>query len=1770
MVNRWKVASAVFKVAKAGKKSTKKEDEQQHQQSAKNNKGKKSINKQVAVNSSDEAEESSSSSSSGSEYSSIGEEEGSYSGGEYSSSEEELSVDDAKKRGTLNKPTASNSGVNKTNRAGVGGGSDNGGDSSSDDSSSYGCGTYHRRESLSVGSQSSLPADSHKESDDDSSSYYSSSRSSGSGSYSSKSSHGSKSQHQEDTKAASSTRSSSKVEASEHGEASAVSSIETDTNKKKAKGNLTKVKGNSFRLLKNVVKATTSIRRKSVDEAAPPDTSKLVRRISRQSSESSVSSSDEEESVSASEEEEDESSAASGDESESAVSDDASSSEGRSKVSSSRRRNTGSASVASSKGTGITTSTHSNASDVVVNKKPNKGKANAKVKTAPERSDPVINSLVPTSLYDNEQVQMLQRRRSSGSGGSAGGRGGRATGGRGGRGGYPRRASNGGSEVSSSSNNQPKKEVEDTFSDLLSKIRKAKEEKGEMKEEAENKFAALLGKVRKNKAAEASESVESDSNDNVDTSRRDETGDLTRSFRKQLLANANSNLRSSTNDDDEENTTVATPKKEMSSRFASMMKDLKTANDAADATSSVRKDVESSDDENMFEAPTLVYQRESMRDLLSNERSEASLASNDDEGKGSRARGLGASAVRSEDESDSDYSMKSLSTASSAEEEESGSDDDDYSEQEMTILTPIIEADSESQTATYVMPQSNRSSMRSSQTEESGDSVERFNSTVSPREATSPDNRAKSCQGSGESAGSSSASDVEMDVDSAHSTDYGESISVDGDEIEDVSEVESVEEEEEESSTRLHEDNAFIATLIARVRKNDASLTEIQIDGDGVEDVDAADLFRSLHDNEHITSLSMARNNLGDVSATTLSKVLFGNETITHVNLAGNNIGNKGALALKKVLKVNQTLVAIDLNDNSIDQYLLDELRKKSSVFVASSITGDTAAVESNEVGSRSSIEVDSVANSETMRSSQNGADHASSEDTKSLNSSKGDTPSADESVSQSKANAKEEVMCKLLGFDDSVDAAQAKEREIFQNAFATAQKSDSPTPDEDALLLAVSLALYDLDSQWALNIPSSSRSGRKAKSACVTLGERKRVTPWMKAPVKQNGNATKSNAPQQNGHATSDSSLSPKRKDPAVKAYVAKLKSSITCANSLRRSLLELSATDIHAMDESVSDRDFKQSLSKSEGKPQQWASSFKKLDPRWQIRKFFDDMSVFGSVLSADQSTAIFSVWRPTSADAIAKMMRGDGVGKGLEIKGKSAKCGDLSGYIPFLQIHQEEHKSQIRTIPKADRTKIFFKSREARDEVGLYLGGVAKDMTMKVAKAKFALAKAKIGCNAETILQQELFYASKSMPFELENPKVVQNDEYAPESYCIEVSCRVLWEGLVAKKEISREPGSGFDTGRASQPTFQDMNFAALRQRKPEEPLPVLVQCSDDPFDARMLVMAYEEEGRVVPVVSDFDCFLIGSKDFSFEDEMSPDQVDLLEWCISQIEWILDNHTDPDSWTTRWLEVLKHAARQGFYPKMPRFGFGDPTSYSMIEAAVGRSSKTCGAVRHGPECFNYFFPQDLDEELLVIFPGNKIWKYVTVKELQSILLQKIKEGYTMPLNPKWVLCDPGWINLFEELIKSDHLSVKKSVDLWFPPKSGLRERIINISRRHPNGFLRDEEIRVNSSLLEQEYERYLVLQRAKKKVRGYIYWRNLLEDARNKAEADIDDSCRASLQSLQFLGQKKLRRLSSGDNVEDDTISAIDKLEFFCNEGNDHSIECSSRSSDDSSEY
>ena len=86
-------------------------------------------------------------------------------------------------------------------------------------------------------------------------------------------------------------------------------------------------------------------------------------------------------------------------------------------------------------------------------------------------------------------------------------------------------------------------------------------------------------------------------------------------------------------------------------------------------------------------------------------------------------------------------------------------------------------------------------------------------------------------------------------------------------------------------------------------------------------------------------------------------------------------------------------------------------------------------------------------------------------------------------------------------------------------------------------------------------------------------------------------------------------------------------------------------------------------------------WAASFRRLDPRYMIMKYFNDVAINGAasieqdgavtraellspILAMFRRSAVFSVWRPTSMEAIRKMMMGTGTGKGLNIKGKSSR--------------------------------------------------------------------------------------------------------------------------------------------------------------------------------------------------------------------------------------------------------------------------------------------------------------------------------------------------------------------------------------------------------------------------------------------------------------------------------------------------------------------------------
>jgi hypothetical protein len=545
------------------------------------------------------------------------------------------------------------------------------------------------------------------------------------------------------------------------------------------------------------------------------------------------------------------------------------------------------------------------------------------------------------------------------------------------------------------------------------------------------------------------------------------------------------------------------------------------------------------------------------------------------------------------------------------------------------------------------------------------------------------------------------------------------------------------------------------------------------------------------------------------------------------------------------------------------------------------------------------------------------------------------------------------------------------------------------------------------------------------------------------------------------------------------------------------------------------------------------EWARHFRRSDPRYQILNFFNDVAQEGAdqmgeefnpamispLLRAFYKASVFTVWRPTSYDAIRRMMLGEGVGKGLDIKGKSAKKGKLSGFVPFLQICEEEHKSEIRTLPKDGKIRVFYSNKEDRDKVVSYLRFVEKEMVATVKKARSIVENDSI----EDDDTNE--WALEKLIWDMTDTSVAEIDDYKPVKFGMDVPERLFWEGMIIRHSIQRKPGSENDTGRPSAPSFQDMNFSALRPKKEgTKSKAVLLHYIDpndknpDPMNVLDLLMAYEENDRVMPVVSDFDCFLMGTRGVQYSEPIPENQLAVSKWCVEQIESILDGEKTSRSWTSRWLDVLKQAASKGFHPDSPPLGFSDPKSNSIMSHAISRLKKE-GAVRHGAECFNFSFPQDLDDEFLVIsdnLSGQTLpWKYVDKTGLQEILKDKIQTGYTFPINPKWILCDPGWKDVFAMLKKSQSPNVQDSLRAWYPETSGILEMIDAISKRCPEGFVRKEEKGGDSDderfdeadgtaamdLAELELKYFLTLQRSKKKMRGFLLWKGLLDDQRKR---------------------------------------------------------------------
>jgi cAMP-dependent protein kinase regulator len=432
---------------------------------------------------------------------------------------------------------------------------------------------------------------------------------------------------------------------------------------------------------------------------------------------------------------------------------------------------------------------------------------------------------------------------------------------------------------------------------------------------------------------------------------------------------------------------------------------------------------------------------------------------------------------------------------------------------------------------------------------------------------------------------------------------------------------------------------------------------------------------------------------------------------------------------------------------------------------------------------------------------------------------------------------------------------------------------------------------------------------------------------------------------------------------------------------------------------------------------------------DPRKKIADFYSPGTLHGprgaiavgadccaSAVDDQQKTDWFAVFRPTSSDALAKMLNGTAVGKGLNVKGKSAKKNRLSGFVPFLQISDNQHKCRVEESPLDARTRIYYHSESDRDSALDILKNTLDDLKHE-----------NLSLSDLLITTDDSFLGSGR--FGLNVPEIVVR-----EAYIMRPDLTFLL---------------GWETGRHSEPAFMNMNLHALRNGV--APQVVLYQCDDDCMNPHGLLIAYAES-NMKPVVSDFDTFTVGSRNMRYE-QVPSTQTAVATWALANTSSILETPC-ASSWNSRWLLVIEEADKAGFHPDIPAYGFGDPTSYDLVDAVV-RATSDSGGVRHGAECFNYFFPQELDAEYLIVWEGfdNKPWEYRDEKGVRDFLLARAQESYDFPLNPIWPVRDAGWYEVFDALRKNG--STTAAFSSWYPPEAGIVETIEALHEQFPAGF-------------------------------------------------------------------------------------------------------------------
>jgi hypothetical protein len=293
---------------------------------------------------------------------------------------------------------------------------------------------------------------------------------------------------------------------------------------------------------------------------------------------------------------------------------------------------------------------------------------------------------------------------------------------------------------------------------------------------------------------------------------------------------------------------------------------------------------------------------------------------------------------------------------------------------------------------------------------------------------------------------------------------------------------------------------------------------------------------------------------------------------------------------------------------------------------------------------------------------------------------------------------------------------------------------------------------------------------------------------------------------------------------------------------------------------------------------------------DPRKLIADFYnkgDDRGPAGTLgakkltANAAKQTDGFVVYRPCSRDSIAKMLGKVGVGKGLNVKGKSSKKNRLSGFVPFMQISDNDDKEKVEASPVDARTIIYYRTKAARKEAEDMLNNVwVKSMTLPTIQ-------------------------------KITRPEIDHIDSFdvggSEDVWGLNLPEPLMKQAYIMKPDLT--PVVGWETGRNSESAFMNMNMASVRMGAvpdtKQNPKVVLYQFDlADAMNPAGLLIAYEE-ALVKPVVSDFDTLTVGSRG-PMKYEPTPDkQVELIQWSLGHTRTVIEKRKN-SPWTSRWLAV------------------------------------------------------------------------------------------------------------------------------------------------------------------------------------------------------------------------------------------------------------------------